>query len=308
MKVVITGASGLLGRALVKEFKEKGFTVFGFVKSRVSEGLLSVDLLDGDAVRSQLTRLAPDVIVHSAACRFPNQVDGDPDNARRVNVQSTGLIASLAAELKSHLVYISTDYVFDGENPPFKSDSPTNPINLYGQTKRDGEVETLKHCPGAMVLRVPVLYGPLEYLAESAVTVLLGCLLEPPQGGSTVSDREVRCPSHVQDISSVCRQLVEKRCQNEAGVSGIYQWSGQEALTKYGMVREMAALFRLPVQHVRPSRVPPPDGVPRPIDCRMDTARLQELGVAANTPFQQGVYECLLPWVEKHRAGKAAGE
>jgi dTDP-4-dehydrorhamnose reductase len=130
-------------------------------------------------------------------------------------------------------VYISTDYVFDGKSPPYAHDAPTSPVNLYGQTKLQGEqvvlsVDPSKHSSGRdsllrhllpillaanVVLRVPVLYGPVEYLGESAVTVLLETLQKAPSAvdGVAVSDVEVRRPSHVRDIASVVQQLIETK-------------------------------------------------------------------------------------------------
>ena len=83
---------------------------------------------------------------------------------------------------------------------------------------------------------------------------------------------------------------------------GVYQWSGAETLTKYAMVLAMAAAFGLSAEHVQPAREPPPAGTRRPLDSRLDTGRLQELGIGAHTPFARGVEECLGPWVEKRDA------
>ncbi|XP_037070674.1 methionine adenosyltransferase 2 subunit beta-like [Pollicipes pollicipes] len=306
-RVVITGASGLLGRALVKDFKENGFTVFGLAKSRVSPGLLALDLLDSDALRSKVRELRPDVIIHSAAYRQPDQVEGDAEGARRMNVHVPQVLAELAAELKAQLLYISTDYVFDGVSPPHMADDQPNPLNLYGQTKYEGEQATLKHCPGSLVLRVPILYGPVEYLAESAVTVLFGALLNPPAGGYTVSDLEVRYPAHVRDVAAMCRQLIEKQRQDRDGVFGIFQWSGQEPVTKYALVQQMAALFGLPLDHVSACRTPPASGTRRPMDSRLDTSGLRRLGIGQHVPLAQGLHESLLPWAERQAGDASAG-
>ena len=80
---------------------------------------------------------------------------------------------------------------------------------------------------------------------------------------------------------------------------GIYQWSGQEVLTKYAMVQKMSAVFGLPADHVTPARAPSPARTRRPLDSRLDVSRLAELGISAHSPFTEGVKECLGPWVEK---------
>ncbi|XP_037070281.1 methionine adenosyltransferase 2 subunit beta-like [Pollicipes pollicipes] len=210
-----------------------------------------------------------------------------------MNVHVPQVLAELAAELKAQLLYISTDYVFDGVSPPHMADDQPNPLNLYGQTKYEGEQATLKHCPGSLVLRVPILYGPVEYLAESAVTVLFGALLNPPAGGYTVSDLEVRYPAHVRDVAAMCRQLIEKQ--------------RQEPVTKYALVQQMAALFGLPLDHVSACRTPPASGTRRPMDSRLDTSGLRRLGIGQHVPLAQGLHESLLPWAERQAGDASAG-
>ena len=92
---------------------------------------------------------------------------------RRLNVTATRALAEAMNEHGGRVLYISTDYVFDGAAPPYKWDDKPNPVNAYGQLKLEGEECVLKACEENVVLRVPVLYGPVEYLGESAVTTLL---------------------------------------------------------------------------------------------------------------------------------------
>ena len=110
------------------------------------------------------------------------------------------------------MMYISTDYVFDGSSPPYGEDDQTSPINTYGELKLDGETRTLSANPNHLVLRIPILYGPVEYLAESAVTVLFEKLKkqqsENAETNLEVSDYEIRRPAHVDDIAAICCQLV----------------------------------------------------------------------------------------------------
>lgn len=110
------------------------------------------------------------------------------------------------------MLYISTDYVFDGENAPYDPDDDTKPVNHYGRTKLAGEQAVLQVQSKNIVLRIPVLYGPVENLEESAVTVLLKNLLnlETP---TKISDYEIRRPSHVDDIAQICYQIAESKLQ-----------------------------------------------------------------------------------------------
>ena len=107
------------------------------------------------------------------------------------------------------LLYISTDYVFDGTSPPYGEDDKPCPVNAYGELKLHGETKAL--ASGHLVLRIPILYGQVEYLAESAVTVLfekLKHLQSDSEMKLEVSDYEVRRPALVDDIAAICCQLV----------------------------------------------------------------------------------------------------
>ena len=148
-----------------------------------------------------------------------------------------------------------------------------------------------------MVLRVPVLYGPVEYLGESAVTALLQTITSKKP--AKVSDYEIRRPAHVGDVAKMVAQLLAKKAELGATVSGVYQWSGREALTKFGMVRAMAAAFKLDIEHVEGNAEKPPDDAKtrRPHDVTMDTSRLEELGIAEHVEFARGIKEVLDKWV-----------
>uniref|UniRef100_A0A1B6GWV8 Methionine adenosyltransferase 2 subunit beta n=1 Tax=Cuerna arida TaxID=1464854 RepID=A0A1B6GWV8_9HEMI len=146
-KLFLTGASGLLGRALYKKFESEGWNIYGTAFVRVQDGLHELDITKRDDVEKVITEFRPDFVIHAAAQRFPDKVDSDPDAARRLNVDATGYVVDAAAKVGAPVLYISTDYVFDGkgETAYTVNDKP-NPINLYGQTKLEGEVVTLK-CP-----------------------------------------------------------------------------------------------------------------------------------------------------------------
>ncbi|CAL4085519.1 unnamed protein product, partial [Meganyctiphanes norvegica] len=188
------------------------------------------------------------------------------------------------------LIYISTDYVFDGTNPPHKITDQPKPLNKYGQTKLEGEIATLQTYPNALVLRVPVLYGPVERLDESAVTCLL-TLLKAKDEPKPVNHYEKRYPSHVNDIAKILADLVDAVMQ-DSSINGIYQWSGQEQMTKYDMVVAMAEALSLDHTHLKPDSNPS-TGAPRPYNSHMDTSRLEWMGISHHTVFREGIKDCL---------------
>jgi S-adenosylmethionine synthetase len=210
--VMVTGASGLLGRAIFANLATLGdeWRVIGIAKSRCGDKFLHLDLLNADQVRETISRLKPQVIIHSAAERSCEKVDADYKTGFHFNVTIPGVISAAAAEYGGLVVYISTDYVFDGNSPPYSETHATSPINSYGKTKYEGEIATLDANPRSLVLRVPVLYGPVEYIKESAVTCLLEVLTTKKDGLVPVSNYEIRYPTHVNDVAKCCTQLVQK--------------------------------------------------------------------------------------------------
>ena len=233
-------------------------------------------------------------------CAAWTDVDGAESReaeATAVNGDGVGELARRCADAGSVLVHYSTDYVFDGAAPPYKPGDKPSPVNAYGQLKLEGEGCVLEAGEGNMVLRVPVLYGPVEYLGESAVTALLQTVTSKKP--AKVSDYEIRRPAHVGDVAKIAAQLLAKKAELGATVSGVYQWSGREALTKFGMVRAMAAAFKLDIEHVEANAEKPPDDAKtrRPHDCTMDTSRLEELGIAEHVEFARGIKEVLGKWV-----------
>lgn len=300
--IVITGASGLLGRALMTKFSKGSWKkVIGTAFSRSGENLIKVDLTDTDNIDKFIQETKPDVLIHSAAQRFPDQIQKNPESARKLNVDATMKMAASMKKIGGKMLYISTDYVFDGRNPPYQHDSSTNPLNDYGIFKLEGEKVVLDQNEENLVLRIPILYGDVEYLDESAITTLFKKLLDPSQKAAEMSDYEIRRPSHVTDIASVVHDLI-LRCvsartsQVEDEIpKGVYQWCGSEALTKYDMIKIMADQFGLDFAHIKPLNGPSP-GAPRPYDTTMDTSRLSKFGIRHHTPFAEGIKSCLEKW------------
>lgn len=286
-RALVTGASGLLGREVLKCFAGGKWEVLGLAYSRARENLRKVDLCDPVQVEKVLTQFHPDVVVHCAAERRPDIVNNQRDKAEALNVNATQILAELCSKRNIYLLYISTDYVFDGKDPPYVPSAPTNPINAYGLTKRDGEGVVLQHA-GLGVLRVPVLYGPLESLGESAVTTLFS-LVRDPTKPAKVSDYEQRYPTHVINCAQVCLGLAEQR------LAGIWHFSGRESFTKYTMALAMAEVFGLSGNHLTGVKEPS-SGAVRPYDCHLDSSATEKIVPVTYIPFREGIKAVLEPF------------
>ncbi|KIV92734.1 dTDP-4-dehydrorhamnose reductase [Exophiala mesophila] len=297
-RALVTGATGLLGRAIHSAFTGAGYETTGTGFSRASGSILRLDIQDEAAVQKVFDEVIPDVVIHSAADRSPDSCTRDPIAARRLNVSATETLARVASQSKNKtlVIYISTDYVFSGAQgeAPYKTDAATGPTNIYGQTKLEGETAVLQY-PGTVVLRVPVLYGatePRENNAESAVNVLLDALWKSQKENVKMDDWAIRYPTNVIDVARVLVDITEKARsspgdgQDTLQIPRVLHFSSEDRMTKYEIVKILADIMDLPVDGVIPDRdggKPGPDGTLRPFDCHLDTATLKELGISVDT-------------------------
>ncbi|XP_076434292.1 methionine adenosyltransferase 2 subunit beta isoform X3 [Peromyscus maniculatus bairdii] len=243
-RVLVTGATGLLGRAVYKEFQQSNWHTIGSGFRRARPKFEQVNLLDSEAVHHLIHDFQPHVIVHCAAERRPDVVESQPDAASQLNV---------------------------------------------------GASENLAKEAGAAVLRIPVLYGEVEKLEESAVTVMFD-KVQFSNKSANMDHWQQRFPTHVKDVASVCRQLAEKRMLDPS-IKGTFHWSGNEQMTKYEMACAIADAFNLPSSHLRPITDSPVIGAQRPKNAQLDCSKLETLGIGQRTPFRIGIKESLWPFL-----------
>ncbi len=288
MKMIITGATGLLGRSIKKEM-EKDNEVLSLGFSREAEDIIKLDLTDFDLVRMLIMTEKPDIIIHSAAERRPDVTANNPDAAEELNVDATRNIAELAAKYNVCMVYISTDYVFDGTEAPYSTDATPNPINLYGKTKFLGEEVTKEYADNYAILRVPILYGNQEDLKESAATVIMEEIMENPE--LKVDNWASRFPTYVGDVAVTLKELIENI--DIKSTKEIFHWSGNEEFTKYTMAKVMGEILHVDVSKIDPNNEPTA-GAPRPKDCQLDCSKIEKMGIGKRTPFAKVIEKHLI--------------
>lgn len=288
----------MLGREVLKCFLgAHGWEALGLAFRRAEgNNLQKVDICDGTQVERVLAQFRPDVVVHCAAQRWPDLVDKQREKTEALNVSATELLAQLCSKASIYLLYISTDYVFDGKAPPYFPGSATNPLNVYGVTKRDGENMVLRYPAVGAVLRVPVLYGPLEYIEESTVTALFPKVKDSSKQAK-ISDYEQRFPTHVTNCAQVCLGLAERQLKS-GDATGIWHCSSHEPFTKYTMTLMMAEVYGLSSDHLIPVKEPLP-GATRPYNCSLDTSATEKLVPLRIIPFREGIKAVLDPFLKK---------
>lgn len=254
MRILVTGASGQLGSDLVLLLKSKGHEVFG----TSSAGL---NIKNVTQVIEQVKRVAPDAIIHSAAYTKVDQAEQEVDEAFLVNAYGTRNIAMAAREVKAKLVYISTDYVFDGKaTVPYNEFDQTNPQSIYGKSKLAGEQFVRQWVYEHYILRTSWVFGKH---GNNFVKTMLK-LAESRDQVSVVHD-QIGSPTYTVDLSEFIGELIEKE------LYGTYHVSNSGHCSWYEFSKEIFKQARLPhveVQPVTTAEFPRP--APRPSYSVMD--------------------------------------
>jgi dTDP-4-dehydrorhamnose reductase len=163
MKVFIVGASGLIGGNCVKHFSEKGWAVRGSYFSYPTKDTVFYNTLEPSHPDNfDIISFAPDVIVHCGALTHVDYCETNPEESFEKTVQSTINLLDAAKQCRAKFVYISTDYVFDGQAGPYKEDDPINPLSVYARHKLEAEQRALAFSPDTLVFRVTNIYGNEE--------------------------------------------------------------------------------------------------------------------------------------------------
>ena len=153
MKLVVLGAGGRLGAALIREFRAK-YEVVGFNHAQL-------DLSNLESVREELSATTFDVLVNAAAFTNVDACETERDRAFRINAEAPGVLAEICNEKDAKLIHFSTDYVFDGQKrAPYTEDDQANPISAYGESKLAGERNVLAAGDEHLVVRVSWVFGP----------------------------------------------------------------------------------------------------------------------------------------------------
>lgn len=245
MRVTIFGASGLLGQALMREWT--GDEVIGL-------GSHDADIRDASQVRSAVERTHPEWIVLSAAYTDVDGCESQQDRAFSVNRDGAVNVAEAARQVGSRLLFLSSDYVFDGtKNSPYEVDDPRNPQSIYGKSKAEAEVRLLENLPDCCIARTSWLFGAGGKCFPDTILKLAAT-----RPALDVVDDQRGCPTYTVDLVGAIVQL----CRNNAhGIvhltnSGHCSWFefAREIVREAGLATEVRPVST--EQMPRPARRP----------------------------------------------------
>ena len=195
MKILVTGAGGLVG-SLVVERAEADHDIRGLVRAELN-------VTDPGAVRSAVREFSPHVVLHCAAYTDVDGAERNPERALEVNADATEQVAVAAKELGASLVYVSTDYVFDGKGAtPYRESDATEPLSSYGISKLEGERRVENACPeGFIIVRTGWLYGAGKGFVDWARARLVASQQLP------VVDDQKGSPTYAGDLADALLEL-----------------------------------------------------------------------------------------------------
>lgn len=284
MRILITGSSGLFGYALRGKLGQT-HDLICWSHTETSEPFLPVDLREATAVRAALGRAAPDVVIHAAAYREPDFCEANPEETRALNVEGTQHVLEAAGDVEARMVYISTDYVFDGTSPFYKEDQPPSPINVYGETKAEGEA-LVRSTADHLILRIPILYGP-GARPESDLIAKLRSAVERDKE-IVVDDEARRTPTLTTDVAEAVAFLLDLGNVENA----IIHYSGPDILSRYAMTLTVGRVLGVSTDHIRPGPAAR-QKARRPVAALLDSGHIRALGFDIFTTFEDGVRRLL---------------
>jgi len=267
-QVVVTGATGQLGAAVVQKFRAVG----GWLVKGLSHE--EVECTDPVSVRAVLAGLSPAVVVHCAAFVRVDDCEDQPDVAFRVNALGALHVARACREAGARCVYVSTDYVFDGTKAePYTEEDVPQPINVYGASKLAGEHLVRQTCPDAVVVRVASLFGGRGARGKGTNFVLT--VLERARRGEAlrVVDDIQMSPTYTLDAAEAIVHLVER------GALGLFHVVNDGRCTWYEFARKIVELSGLQVPVEPVSHDAFPTRARRPANSALATHRLAGLGI-----------------------------
>ncbi len=261
MRVLVTGVKGQLGHDVMNELAKRGYEGIGV-------DVEEMDITDREAVERVMREVHPDKVVHCAAWTAVDDAEDKEELCRKVNALGTENIARMCRELSAPMIYLSTDYVFDGEGTrPWEPDDERHPLNVYGQTKYEGELAVEKYLDAYFIVRIAWVFG---VNGKNFIKTMLR--LSETHDTLTVVDDQVGSPTYTYDLARLLVDMLEteKYGRYHATNEGLCSW--------YEFAKEIFRQAGREVKVLPVSSEEYPAKAKRPHNSRMNKEKLKEMG------------------------------
>ena len=264
-RVVITGSNGLLGQKIAELLSQSQSYSLHLTSSQESSVFPSdqapytrLDITDRKQVARVIDEIQPDTIINTAAVTNVDSCETNREAAWRVNVNGVENLVHAGKLAGSHLIQLSTDYIFDGKSGPYSEEDRPNPISYYGRTKLASENLLRTTNIGHTIVRTMVLYGQARKVKPNFALWLVGELQEG-RPVNVVSD-QVGSPTFVDDLAYGIVKVLELK------KSGMYHISGPDIVSRYDFARALARVFKFNPKLITPVKTSDlSQSAPRPL-------------------------------------------
>jgi dTDP-4-dehydrorhamnose reductase len=244
MKILVTGSNGLLGQKLTELLEnDPSVTLIATARGKsvlpITKGEFhNLDITDGQAVDDVFARTRPDVVINTAAMTQVDQCETEREACWTANVTSVENLVAACIKYSTHLVHVSTDFIFDGTRGPLDENEKPNPVNYYGESKLAAEEVVKKSKAGWSILRTVLVFGITRDMSRSNIVLWVKNSLEQGKNIQVVND-QWRTPTLAEDLAQGCYLAAKKKA------TGIYNISGKDFLTPYDIAIATADYFKL---------------------------------------------------------------
>lgn len=238
MRYLVTGSAGLIGNNLVSVLEKSGKTVYScFNNIKPQYGIpVKLDLLNFDEISKVFNDVQPDIVIHLAALTDVEKCEEEPELANSINVKATEIIAKESATLQSYLIYLSTDYVFDGKTGMYSEIDITNPLNQYGKTKLFGEKAITTFTKKYTILRTSTPFGTHSHKKTFPIW-----LLENIQNNKKINvlEDQFTSPTFVPNLNKMILEIVSRNLE------GLFHLSGSSKISRYEFAKKILKALKL---------------------------------------------------------------
>lgn len=272
MKILVTGANGQLGHDIMNELALRGIDAVG---ADVQE----MDITDADACKKTISESKADAVMHCAAYTAVDAAEDNVELCRKVNSEGTRNIAEVCKALNIKMMYISTDYVFDGEGiRPWQPDDDRKPLNVYGQTKYEGELAVEELVEKYFIVRIAWVFG---VNGKNFIKTMLR--LGEERGAVSVVDDQIGSPTYTYDLARLLVDMIitDKYGKYHATNEGLCSW--------YEFAVEIFKQAGMDVKVTPVSSSEFPAKAKRPYNSRMSKEKLTENGFELMPPWQDAL-------------------
>lgn len=261
MKVLVTGVKGQLGYDVVNELEKRGLEAVGV-------DIQEMDITDADSVSQVIGETAPDAVIHCAAYTAVDAAEDNVEVCRKVNADGTRNIANMCKKLDIPMIYISTDYVFDGQGErPWQPDDERAPLNVYGQTKYEGELAVQELLEKYFIVRIAWVFG---VNGKNFIKTMLN--LGKTRDRLTVVNDQFGSPTYTYDLARLLVDMIQ------TDKYGIYHATNEGICTWYEFACEIFRQAGLTVDVAPVTADQYPAKAKRPSNSRMSKDKLEEMG------------------------------